>query len=343
MSLEPSDVATRVHEARSNFLNGGGRNRLDVAFEPELPQLMADRRRIVQVVGKLLCNASRHSGEAPPIWINVGRQGAHVQVSVSDRGQGIPAELLPRLFRRLSPGDGTGLSRDPARPGLGLAICRGIVEAHGGRIRVESEGPGQGACITFTIRAAEPASTGPVPRSRRTARQLTRVLAVDDDPEALRQLRGALTRTGYHPVVTGNPAEVPRLMEEERPHLVLMDLMLPDGDGIGLMREITAKNDVPVIFVSADRQEELVSKALDMRICLNCGFVFCSSVSRRRSKVFLWSTIPSMRLSSRCSTAPVSSRRASVSSLIGATETVTVSVITSRNASARACTDPFGF
>ena len=265
VSPEPSDVAALVDEARSSFLNNGGRNRLEVTFEPELPQVMADRRRIVQVLGNLLSNAARHSREVSPIGVTVRAEGSHVAVSVSDSGQGIPAELLPRLFRRLSrTDDGMGSGRDPARSGLGLAICRGIVEAHGGRIRAESEGPGQGACITFTVPAAEPASTAPVSRTRRTARQLTRVLAVDDDPEALRQLRDALTREGFHPVVTGDPAEALRLMDEERPHLVLMDLMLPEGDGIGLMREIMASNDVPVIFVSAYGQEELVTKALDM-------------------------------------------------------------------------------
>ncbi len=261
---EPSDVAALVDEARSAFMRGGGRNSLEVVFEPELPQVMADRRRIVQVLGNLLSNASRHSGEASPIGVNVELQGAHVAVSVSDMGQGIPAELLPHLFRRLSSSDGIGQGRDQARSGLGLAICRGIVEAHGGRIRAESEGTGRGATITFTIPAAEPVSTAPVPRSRRTSRQLTRVLAVDDDPEALRQLRDVLTREGFHPVVTGDLAEAARLVEEERPHLVLMDLMLPGGDGIGLMREIMASSDVPVIFVSAYGQEELVTKALDM-------------------------------------------------------------------------------
>ena len=264
VSPEPSDAASLVDEARSAFVRGGGGNRLDVTFKPELPQVMADRRRIVQVLGNLLSNASRHSNEASPIGVNVQAEGTHVAVSVSDMGQGIPAELLPHLFRRLSRSDGPAAGRDSARSGLGLAICRGIVEAHGGRITAESEGPGRGACITFTIPAAEPVSSAPVPRSRRTLRQLTRVLAVDDDPEALRKLRDALTREGFHPVVTGDPAEVARLLDEERPHLVLMDLMLPGGDGIGLMREIMASSDVPVIFVSAYGQEELVTKALDM-------------------------------------------------------------------------------
>ena len=264
VSPEPSDVAALVDEARSNFLSGGGRNRLNVAFEPELPQVMADRRRMVQVLGNLLSNAARHAGEAAAIRVNVQRRGALVAISVADRGQGIPPDLLPHLFRRLSRIDGDGAGRDQARSGLGLAISRGIVEAHGGRIWAESEGPGRGARFTFTIPVAEPDSTvAAAPASRRAARRLTRILAVDDDPESLRQIRDALTRTGFHPVVTGDPAEAARLMEQERPHLVLMDLMLPRGDGIGLMREILAARDVPVIFVSAYGQEEMVVKALD--------------------------------------------------------------------------------
>ena len=265
ISPEPLDVAVLVDDARNSFERGGGRHRLDVTFEPQLPQAMADRQRIVQALGNLLSNAARHSAEESPIGVSARRQGAHVAISVSDRGQGIPAEALPNLFRKFTLIDGSERRRDPARSGLGLSICKGIVEAHGGRIRAESEGPGQGACFTFTIPATEPASTEVAASiSRRAARQLTRVLAVDDDPEALRQIREALARTGYHPVVTGDPAEVPRLMQEERPHLVLMDLMLPGCDGIGLMREVLASTDVPVIFVSAYGQEELVIKALDM-------------------------------------------------------------------------------
>ena len=90
------------------------------------------------------------------------------------------------------------------------------------------------------------------------------MLAVDDDPMALRYIREVLTRAGYHPVVTADPEDVPRLLEEERPQLALLDLMLPDGDGIELMQRIQATNDMPVIFVSAYGQEENVTRALDL-------------------------------------------------------------------------------
>lgn len=91
-----------------------------------------------------------------------------------------------------------------------------------------------------------------------------RVLAVDDDPQALRYVRDTLSRTGYQPVVTGDPEEALRLMEFERPNLVLLDLMLPDADGIELMQAMLATSDVPVILLSAYGREELVAQAFDM-------------------------------------------------------------------------------
>ena len=98
------------------------------------------------------------------------------------------------------------------------------MEAHGGRIWAESDGPGLGARFTFTIPVAEGEGTGgagtPAPpsvRSRRGSREQARILAVDDDPQALRYVRDALAKAGYSPIVTGDPQDVPRLMEEEKP------------------------------------------------------------------------------------------------------------------------------
>ena len=264
---EPADVATLVDEARSRFQSGGGRTNLVIDLPPDLPRVMADRRRIVQVLNNLLSNAARHSNELSAIRVAAVRDGGHVAFSVADDGVGVPAERLPHLFRKFSRLDGEERGREIGGSGLGLAICKGIVEAHGGRIRAESDGPGLGSRFTFTVPAVEEPVTLPAPPSRRRktkTRVRPRILCVDDDPQTLRHVRDALTKAGYTPVVTGDPEEVSRLMAEEAPRLVLLDLMLPGSDGMELMKEIREVSDVPVIFLSAYGQDEVVARAFDM-------------------------------------------------------------------------------
>ena len=266
---EPSDLHALVEEAVSRFLAGGERNPVAVELAEDLPMVVADRRRIIQVLGNLLSNAAGYSPEGSPIVVSAALEGVHVAVSVSDRGRGIPAELLPELFRKFSRASVAGTVSDVEGSGLGLAICKGIVEAHGGRIRAESDGPGLGAKFTFTLPAAEEAAViSPAPasgaRSRRAALGRVRVLAVDDDPQALRYIRDVLTRAGYAPIATSDPAEVPRLMAEHKPHLALLDLVLPETDGIELMNDIRRTADVPVVFLSEYGQGDTVARAFDM-------------------------------------------------------------------------------
>ena len=269
---EPAEVAVLVDRARNAFSSAGGHNNLAIDMEPDLPLVMADRRRLVQVLGNLLSNAARNSSGASVIQVKAVRDGAHVAVSVTDAGRGIPAESLPLLFRKFSMARSEEQGGDT---GLGLAICKGIVEAHGGRIWAESDGPGLGARFTFTVPTVGEAGSGPAGRSlsisRRSfllgqeeAEEAVRVLAVDDDPQALRYIRDTLARAGYRPVVTGDPAEALRLTAEEKPQLALLDLMLPGTDGIELMQAILQIANVPVIFLSAYGREELIARAFDM-------------------------------------------------------------------------------
>ena len=191
-------------------------------------------------------------------------------MSVSDEGRGIPSEDLPLLFRKFSRAQ---MEEQGGDTGLGLAICKGIVEAHGGRIWAESDGPGLGARFTFTLLVdgtrgegvLAPAATRSSRQTQRAAGERVRVLAVDDDPQALRYIRDALIQSGYTPILAGDPKEGLRLMKEERPQLALLDLMLPEIDGIELMQEHPGRGaKVPVIFVSAYGRDEIIARAFEM-------------------------------------------------------------------------------
>ena len=134
-----------MDEAADRFRSGDARHPLEVELAEDLPLVMADRLRVVQVLSNLLSNAAGYSPEGSPILVSAALEGVHVAVSVTDKGRGIPAELLPELFRKFSRGYDAGAAPGVDGSGLGLAICKGIAEAHGGRMRAESDGPGLGA------------------------------------------------------------------------------------------------------------------------------------------------------------------------------------------------------
>ena len=99
---EPVEAAALVDRARSTFMSSGGRSNLDIDLAPDLPLVMADRRRIVQVIGNLLTNAARHSPESSAIRVSAVLDGVYIEFSVADEGRGIPTERLPHLFRKFS-------------------------------------------------------------------------------------------------------------------------------------------------------------------------------------------------------------------------------------------------
>ena len=261
---EPTEVGELVEQARIAFLSGDSRHNVLIDLPADIPRVMADRGRIVQVLNNLLANAARYCPENAPIRIAAARDGMHVAVSVTDEGRGIAPERLARLFRKYG---GAGDGEPGVSGGLGLAICKGLVEAHGGRIRAESAGPGQGARFTFTLPLAEGAAGGVGPaHNRRASPQGTaerpRILVVDDDPQMLRFVRDALLCEGYAPLVAADHHGLAYLLETEKPALVVLDLILPGTDGIELMETVPELADLPVIFISGYGRDETVARAL---------------------------------------------------------------------------------
>ena len=258
---ERCEVAELVEQARSTFLGSGRRHGVVVDLPAGLPPVLAEGRRIVQVLNNLLANAARHAPESSPIRVAAAREDVHVAVSVSDEGRGLTPEQLPRLFSKHASGGDGGAT---AEYGLGLAICKGLVEAHGGRIRAESAGADRGTTVTFTLPLAGEAGAGADVRPSGPERgEPARILAVDDDPNMLRFVRDALSEAGYAPLVSGGAEELGHIIRTEKPRLVLLDLILPGPDGIELLQHLPELSDLPVIFISAYGRDETVARALE--------------------------------------------------------------------------------
>ena len=269
----PSHVADLVDQARRTFLSGGSVQSVHIDLPPDLPRVMVDARRIVQVLTNLLTNAARHSPVSSPIHVSAVLDELHVAVSVADEGRGIAPDALPHLFRKRSPLAVQNEDRRLGGSGLGLLISKGLVEAHGGRIWAQSPGLSRGSRFTFTVPVAD-GLNDPVAietstnhsRSARNGREPAPILVVDDDPNTLRFVRDALVSAGYAATLTGDPREFPRLLRAQKPRLVLLDLMLPETGGMELMEQVPelAEGEVPVIFISAYGGDETVAKALTM-------------------------------------------------------------------------------
>ena len=268
VDLEPSDVGFLVAEARNAFMRGEARNEIEVDLAPGLPKVEADRPRIAQVLNNLLSNAAKYSPESSPIRVKALEKDGHVEIAVADEGRGLSTDQIEHLFMPYSRGDERDGERRIAGAGLGLAICKGIVEAHGGRIWAESEGEGRGSRFTFTIPASEQAVSAAVDSAfgvlGARPNESATILAIDDDPQLLRFVRNTLTEAGYAWMGTGNPDELVHLLEIKQPDLVLLDLILPGVSGFDVMKRIRQVSAVPVIFLSAHDAEEHVVQALRM-------------------------------------------------------------------------------
>lgn len=154
LDRQPTDLRTLAEKVVTGFQPSAEAKAIELAIEarPDLPEADVDSQRIEQVLMNLLTNALRHTPENGRITIAISNQDAHsFTLRVTDSGSGIPAEALPHVFERFYRVDkGRARGADGEGSGLGLAVARSIIEAHGGQIGVDSPS-GQGASFWFTI------------------------------------------------------------------------------------------------------------------------------------------------------------------------------------------------
>jgi CheY-like chemotaxis protein len=253
IELKPTSLAAVVQEVITmmNPVAGNKNIRLSKTVQTGMSDVLVDENRIKQILANLLNNALKFTPAGGKISIKVtdapDRQDA-VRISVSDTGRGIPADQLDQIFDRLyqvNVGDANGQGI-----GLGLYICRELVELHGGRIWAESELQ-QGSTFTFEL-----------PKDCRPRRRV--VLAIDDDPAVLESVRYALQNTEFEVLVAQGGAEAVRLIEQRAPDLVLTDLKMPEMDGAATLKQIRGRREaVPVIVHTGYPDSEMMTRALE--------------------------------------------------------------------------------
>ncbi|HLF78041.1 MAG TPA: PAS domain S-box protein [Dehalococcoidia bacterium] len=269
---EPNDLSSILEEAVKSFRRSGISGQVDLDQPSSLPRVLADKQRITQVLHNLLNNAAKYSPAGSPISISAQHDGLYVTVRVRDRGPGIDEAKLPLLFKKYS-----RIHQETQKTpgsGLGLYICKGIIETHGGRIWVENGRGDWGATFSFTLPVA-PESAIPEAISSRSSglapspvRQLTnankRILAIDDDWQVLRLLRRTLQESGFDASVTSDPEQVTELIDSKEPSLIILDLTLPRISGFDVLKRIREFSSIPVIFLTASEREEDLVRALKL-------------------------------------------------------------------------------
>ena len=211
----------------------------------------ADGDRLVQVLTNLVSNAIKFSPSGGRVRVRLDRPGpGRVRVSVTDSGDGIPEALRGKLFEKFSQLDGSD-RRAKGGTGLGLAISKAIVEQHQGAIGVDST-VGAGSTFWFELPlVTRPSFAGDARAASAPGRRT--ILLVEDDDDLARVLRRMLVTEGYRLVRAATLAEAEELLAYEQPSVVLLDLQLPDGNGLELMRHLKSREEtagIPVIVVS---------------------------------------------------------------------------------------------
>jgi signal transduction histidine kinase/CheY-like chemotaxis protein len=217
--------------------------------------VQGDQARLQQVIWNLLSNAVKFTPPGGRVEVRFDREGEEAVVSVKDTGEGIDPGFVPHLFERFRQADSSS-TRTHGGLGLGLALVRYLVEAHGGAVYAESEGHGRGATFVVRLPAAPPrrtavpahqtlslASAGDEPWPLAGLSRL-RVLVVDDDPDSREVVREVLEQAGAVVAVAGSTPEALRSIAERPPDVLLSDLGMPGEDGYQLMRQVRALDPV---------------------------------------------------------------------------------------------------
>jgi len=273
LQLHPLQIVPLVRESLE--ANRAYAQTLDVHFVlenrvPENAQVLADADRLTQVLTNLLSNAAKFSPRESEVQIQIEETlnadaSRAVRVSVRDKGAGVPPEFHDRIFHKFAQADASD-TRQKGGTGLGLSISKALIEKLGGTIGFDSV-PNEGATFFFEV----PLWMESTPELRRTfAGAARRILICEDDEEVAQWLLLLVRQIGFEADIAAGIAQATQMLQSRRYAAMTLDLMLPDGDGVSLIRRLradAATRDLPIVVVSAqtmERRGELNGEAVSI-------------------------------------------------------------------------------
>jgi diguanylate cyclase len=250
LHMQPLSLEQAVQGALRSLAASGKTDGREVRYCGVAAWVNGDRTRIEQVITNLVSNAANHTGFGGSIEVSVGREEEAALIQVKDDGAGLDAETAAHVFDLFFQG-GQDISRSKGGLGIGLTLVQRIVEAHGGEVRVASDGPGKGARFTVRLPAvAAPGATRAALSGGAARPALARsVVLVEDIDDARISLQHVLERAGHRVLAARDGAEGLRKIMEAKPDVALVDIGLPQMDGYELARQVRAGG-VPTYLVA---------------------------------------------------------------------------------------------
>ncbi|HEV8486426.1 MAG TPA: PAS domain S-box protein [Blastocatellia bacterium] len=273
LTVRPVDAAQIMETAIDSIRPAAEAKSIQLLLHrsPRACLVSADPDRLQQVVWNLLSNAVKFTPRGGRVEVRLERVDANLQITVSDSGAGISPEFLPYVFDRFSQANMT-TERRHGGLGLGLAIVRHLVELHGGAVRAESAGDGQGATFTVTLpvnvvsgRGHESDPTGTAASAFALGDSVMldglRVMIVDDEAETRDLLSAILTQRGAEVRPCASAAEAFQAIREWQPAVIVSDIGMPGEDGFALIKKLRMLEserggNVPAVALTAYARSE---------------------------------------------------------------------------------------
>jgi CheY-like chemotaxis protein len=240
---------------------------LSVSVPGEPTRVDGDATRLTQVVGNLLQNAAKFSGEGGSVKLALTAGAGWAEIVVSDTGAGIDPELLTRVFEPFVQAERT-LARSQGGLGLGLALVKGLTEMHGGTVRAASPGLGKGATFTVRLPTTERAKEADraVPPAAPRSERLSRVLVVEDNRDLAESLGQLVEMLGHQVEIVHDGAAAIAKAHSNPPDVLLCDIGLPGMSGYDVARAFRADPELQrthLVAVSGYVQPEDMKEAAD--------------------------------------------------------------------------------